>query len=363
MDPRDKLRRCMAGMGERAQQVKDFTVFDFDYVPEHPLFREEAEQVMDEMVNFKVTGIPTHHFIVGSRGSGKTLMLRFLERLFTAEAKLNFHYANCRQHNTSFKILTYMLGLPPRGLALGEVFGMFERRALEGTVVMLDELELMSPKDHSKEILYLLSRSPKRFMVVTLSNTPRPLRELDAATRSSLQPIPVYFRHYDAGQIKDILLDRAHQGLHQWDEGQIAAIAALTVKRSNSDARVAIKTLFYAVTHPSRPLEENFEQARRDVVIDMIADLPDTALMVLWAVATADREFAKEVYARYRRFCQSRGEKPVSYVYFCANLSYLQSAGLVALVATQVGRAYPNHVMLNADGSTIDQIFKMRFEL
>jgi len=104
---------------------------------------------------FKVTGIPTHHFIVGSRGSGKTLTLRFLERLFTAEAKLKFHYANCRQHNTSFKILTHLLGLPPRGLALGEVFDMFECQATEGTVVLLDELELMSPKDSGMEILYL----------------------------------------------------------------------------------------------------------------------------------------------------------------------------------------------------------------
>lgn len=359
-NPLDRLRLRMQSAGEKAQQIKDFGVFDFDHVPDQPLLRKEADQLMDELVNFKVTGIPTHHFIVGSRGSGKTLTLRFLERLFTAEAKLKFHYANCRQHNTSFKILTYLLGLPPRGLALGEVFDLFERQATEGTVVMLDELELMSPKDSGMEILYLLSRSKKRFMVVALSNTARPLRELDAATRSSLQPVPLYFPHYDAEQIKNILQERARQGLHRWDPGQLEEIAALTVKRSNSDARVAIKTLFHAVTHPSRLLEENFERARRDVVIDMIADLPETALVVLWAAATANNEFAKEVYARYRRFCQGRGEKPVSYVYFCANLSYLQSAGLVTLLATQVGRAYPNRVMLTADTSTVEQIFRMR---
>jgi cell division control protein 6 len=364
VDHRDRLQRRLQSMGERAQQIKDFSVFDFDYVPDQPLLRKEADKLMDELVSFKVTGIPTHCFIVGSRGCGKTLTLRFLERLFTTETKLTFHYANCRQHNTSFKILTHLLGLPPRGLALGEVFDMFEGQAGQGTtVVLMDELELMSPKDSGMEILYLLSRSKKRFMIIALSNTARPLRELDAATRSSLQPMPLYFPHYDAEQIKTILQDRARQGLHHCEAGQIEEIAALTVKRSNSDARVAIKTLFHAVTKPARPLEENFECARRDVVIEMITDLPDTALVVLWAAATADQEFAKDVYARYRRFCQGRGEKPVSYVYFCANLSYLQSAGLVALIATQVGRAYPNRVMLNVDTPTVEQIFRMRFSV
>jgi len=357
----DRLRQRMQVAAEKAQQIKDFRVFEFEHVPDQPLMRKEADKLMDELVNYKVTGVPTHHLIVGDRGSGKTLTLRFLERLFTAEAKLKFHYANCRQHNTSFKILTHLLGLPPRGLALGEVFDLFERQASEGTVILLDELELMSPKDSGMEILYLLSRSKNRFMVIALSNTARPLRELDAATRSSLQPIPLYFPRYDAQQMGAILQDRARQGLVSWDPGLIEELAALTVKRSDSDARVAIKALFYAVLQPSRSLEENFERARRDVVIDMIADLPETALVVLWAAATANNEFAKDVYARYRRFCQGRGEIPVSYVYFCANLSYLQSAGLVTLLATQVGRAYPNRVVLTADSSTVEQIFRMRF--
>lgn len=124
-------------------------------------------------------------------------------------------------------------------------------------------------------------------------------------------------------------------------ETTLAKIAALTVQRTHSDARVAIKTLYYSVTQASDSLDDCFERARRDVVIDMIADLSDTALMTLRAVATSGSEFAKDIYARYRRYCVTRGEKPISYVYFCSNLSYLQSAGLVALVSTKVGRSYP----------------------
>ncbi len=362
MNVRERLKRRMQSIGQKTHQVKDFSVFDFDYVPDEPLLREEAEQLIDEMLRFKITGIPTHHFVIGSRGSGKTLTLRFLGRMVSEESGLVFHYANCRQYNTSFKILAHLLGVPPRGVGLAELFDKFEKQAQNNAVVLLDELELMSPKDRDREILYLLSRSKKRFMVISLSNNPRVLRELDLATRSNLQPVPVYFRNYDTEQIGQILRDRARQGLRRYDEGVLAKIAALTVRRTNSDARVAIKTLYYSVTQAGRTLDECFERDRRDVVVDMIADLSDTALMTLRAVATSGTEFAKDTYARYRRLCQAQGEKPISYVYFCSNLSYLQSAGLVALISTKVGRSYPNRVLLTFDRTTVEQICRLRFD-
>ena len=362
MNVRERLKRKMQHIGKQGHQVKDFSVFDFDYVPDEPLLRAEAEELIEEMLRFKITGIPTHHFIIGSRGSGKTLTLRFLGRIISEESGLVFHYANCRQHNTSFKILAHLLGVPPRGVSLAELFERFEKRAQDNAVVLLDELELMSPKDPDREILYLLSRSQKRFMVIAMSNNPRVLRDVDLATRSSLQPVPVHFRNYDADQIGQILRDRARQGLRRYDEGMLGKIAALTVRQTNSDARVAIKTLYYSVTQVGRTLEECFERARRDVVVDMIADLSDTALIALRAVAASSNEFAKDAYARYRRFCQTQGEKPVSYVYFCSNLSYLQSAGLVALVSTKVGRSYPNRVLLTFDRATVEQICRLRFD-
>jgi Cdc6-like AAA superfamily ATPase len=62
-------------------------------------------------------------------------------------------------------------------------------------------------------------------MVIMLSNTPQVLKELDAATRSSLQLVPLHFRNYDAEEIREILRDRAEGGLHRWDEGTLPEIA------------------------------------------------------------------------------------------------------------------------------------------
>lgn len=94
---------------------------------------------------------------------------------------------------------------------------------------------------------------------------PHVVKQLDAATRSSLQPVRLYFKNYDAGQIKQILLGRARKGLRSWDESDISQISALTTQRTNSDARVAIKTLYYKVMSPQGSTEKCFEEARKDI--------------------------------------------------------------------------------------------------
>jgi len=313
------------------------------------------------MLRFDLSGIANHHAIVGSRGSGKTLMVKYLQQVMRQHTKLDVIYANCRHHNSSFKVLAHWLDVPPRGFGLAELFQRFCRQHRKKTVVVLDEIDLMSPKDRRKEILYLLSRSEQPFMVLMLSNSPQVLKELDAATRSSLQPFPLHFKNYDAQQIQAILRDRATHGLRRWTDGLLAEIAALTVRLTNSDARVAIKTLQYAVTKKTLDLRTCFEQARRDLVIDMVNDLSDATLMILRAVTTAKIDFAKGVYDRYRQYCLEHSEKPFSYMHYYSHLSYLQSVGLVALASTKTGRAYSNRVLPTFDPNVVGQICRLRF--
>ncbi|MFC1806019.1 Cdc6/Cdc18 family protein, partial [Planctomycetota bacterium] len=310
---------------------------------------------------FHLTGLANHHAVIGSRGSGKTLTLRFLQRVVPPQTDLEVLYANCRRYNTSFKILARLLGEQARGASLPEFYERFLARCRKKTVVVLDEVDLMSPKDKRREILYLLSRSEHPFMVIMLTNSPHVLKELDAATRSSLQPVPLHFRNYNAEQIQDILRDRAKLGLRKWDEATLAEIAALTTRLTNADARVAIKTLKYTVTSPGDDLRACFERARRDIVVDMVNDLSEPNLMILWAAATSRSDLAKDIYKRYCRYSQEQQEKPFSYVYFYANLSYLQSVGLVALVSTKVGRAYTNRVLLTFDSTIVEPLAKLRF--
>lgn len=361
MDIAAYLRQQNEHLGQEAKSVKDFSVFDFDYIPEEPLLREEAKLIIDELIRFDISGIPTHYVIIGSRGCGKTLTLRYLQRVVPAHTQLQILYANCRQHNTSFKILAHLLGVQARGASLSEMFERFCTSCRRKTAVILDEIDLMSPKDPRREILYLLSRAEQPFLALTLANNPQVLKEIDPATRSSLQPVPLHFRHYNAQEIQEILRDRAQRGLTTWDDGRLAEIAALTVQKTNADVRVALKTLLYTVTRPQEPLAKCFERARRDIIIDIINDLSDAMLLILRAVQLARTDFAKDVYARYARLCQARVEKPFSYMHFYSSLSYLQSLGLVALIATKIGRTYTNRVLLNFDQPIVEEICRLRF--
>ena len=361
MDVAIYLAKQRARLSERSGRVKDYAVFDFHYVPEQPLMRTECKQLIDEMLHFDLSGIPDHQAIIGSRGSGKTLAMKYLQRVLPGHTKLELLYVNCRHHNTTFKILAHLLDVQARGASLAELYERFCAKCAGKTIVVLDEVDLMSPKDKRREILYLLSRSEKPFMVIMLSNSPQMLKQLDAATRSSLQPVPLHFKNYNAQQLHEILRDRARRGLRQWNDGELAEIAALTARLANSDARVAIKTLKYAVTSAGQELRDCFERARRDVVIDLVNDLSDATLRILWAASTARTGFAKDVYERYCRFSAQHHEKPFSYVYFYSNLSYLQSAGLVALVSTKVGRTYSNRVLLTFDRKILREICELRF--
>lgn len=349
-------------LDEELKQIKDFSVFSFHYVPDEPVLRTEVTLLIDELVRFNRSGIPTHLAIVGSRGSGKTLTVKHLERVAQRELDLEILHANCRNHDTSFKIFAHLLGIHARGTSMSEVFERFCARCHKKTVVVLDEVDLMSPKDRRREILYLLSRASQPFLVIMLSNSPQVLKELDAATRSSLQPVPVHFKNYNAEQIHEILRDRARRGLHRWAEADLSEIAALTTKFSNADARLAIKTLQCHVTGRGKDLRTCFERARRDLVVDLISDLSDGTLSFLWAAATGESDFARSIYQRYCARSQQRHEKPFSYVHFHSNLSYLQSAGLVALVSTKQDRTYANRVLLTFDPTVAREIAGLRFD-
>jgi Cdc6-like AAA superfamily ATPase len=355
------LRQRKSDIGRESRQVRDFSVFDFNHIPEHPIMRNECRCLIDALLRFDVTGVPTHQAIIGSRGSGKTLTYKYLQQVIPAETGLSIRYVNCRHHNTSYRILANLLGERVAGASLTELFNRFMQRLSGRTAVVLDEVDLMSPKDTRREILYLLSRSERPCAVIMLSNSPHIIKHLDAATRSSLQPELVHFRNYDAEQIRLILEDRATRGLRSWKRAQLAEIAALTVRNTNADARVAIKTLYYAVSESDASIAECFDRARRDIVIDVVNDLSDANLFILRAAATSRTDLAKAIYDRYCQICHAHREKPFSYVYYYSNLSYLQSVGLVALVSTKVERTYTNRVLLAFDRTITDSVYKLRF--
>jgi len=361
MDIEQYLSERQTRFDKSRDKIHSFEVFDFNYIPERPLMREEVKPVIDALLRYHQTGIANNVLILGSRGSGKSVLAKYLMKILSEQGQINFAYANCRQHNTSFKILASLLGVRPRGCSLDELWQKFTDSRQGKIVFVLDEVDLMSDKDKHKDILYLISRSENNYMTILLSNNPKFLTPLDESIKSTLQPEIIHFASYNSMEIEKILTERAKVGLKFLPRRIMREISAMTVKDTNSDVRVAIKTLYLWALEPGVSLKEHFEKARRDIMFDVVKDLNDKNLLILKAALSRQDSFVKDIYEAYRRISAQYNEEPFSYVHFYSNLSYLQSLGLILLISTKVNRTYTNRIQLTFDPSILATIWKARF--
>ena len=194
-----------------------------------------------------------------------------------------------------------------------------------------------------------------------LANDPRFLSEIDQSVRSTLQPELIHFQNYNALEISSILNERAETGLRKPSIPVNSKIAAYTVKEANSDVRVGIKALFYWATHGRKNVEKCFENARKDIYVDLVTDLSDTNLLILKATNLVSDKFAKKVFAAYTDIARSNKENSCSYVHFYNQLSYLQSLGLIMMLSTKINKTYANRITVLCNPEIIREVFKMRF--
>jgi archaeal cell division control protein 6 len=361
MDPKKYMAERRTRLSEQKRLIHDRSVFDFNFVPKKPLVREESKKIIDALVSYEGTSIPTNQIILGSRGSGKTLTIKYIAELFKEDSKITILYTNVRYNSTSFKILAHLLNVAPRGLSLSELYDRFKKRYPSKTVVILDEVHLWSPKEKQREILYFLTRDTGNYQVIMLSINPRFLSEIDLSIKSTLQPELIHFRNYNAVEIASILEERAKRGLEKPNTGVNQEIAAYTVKEANSDTRVGIKALYYWAKNGRQNVKECFDNARRDIFIDLIADLSDTNIMILKAASIINDKFAKKVYSAYRDITKQNKENPISYVHFYNQLSYMQSLGLIILLSTKVNRTYANRISLLCNIDILKEVYNLRY--
>ena len=135
----------------------------------------------------------------------------------------------------------------------------------------------------------------------------------------------------------------------------------MTVKNTNSDVRVAIKTLYLWALEPGVSLKKHFDKARQDIMFDVVKDLNDKNLLILKAALSRQDSFVKDIYEAYRKISVQFNEEHFSYVHFYSNLSYLQSLGLILLISTKVKRTYTNRIQLTFDPSILVTIWHTRF--
>ncbi|MEM2534371.1 MAG: AAA family ATPase, partial [Candidatus Nezhaarchaeales archaeon] len=196
-----------------------------DYVPEYLPHREAEINKLAEILAPAVRGVrPSNVFIYGLPGTGKTAVTKYVlrkietyARNYSQDVKLKVAYINCRNENTSYRVLFNLCNylnerVPFTGLSTAELFRRFigaldkEKNLL---FVVLDEVDFLV-KVSGDDVLYKLTRiNPDlhnaKVSIIGITNDLKFVEYLDPRVKSTLGEEELVFRPYTTEELADIL--------------------------------------------------------------------------------------------------------------------------------------------------------------
>lgn len=334
-----------------------------DYVPEELVHREEEFRELTSL--FKPVlenGASQRVLVTGSVGVGKTaLVSRFGGELEAAAKKrgmkLNFAHVNCRKQGNPQMVLhriasNFPISVPRRGFAPQEimkhVMDYLEKKDAFLTVA-LDELDYFV-KQNGPDLLYSLTRaaeesgSKNRLSIIATAYSEDFLDSLDEATQSTFMHNTLNMDKYDAGELRDILVQRVDLA---FKPGMVEADTLDLISQISSrrgDARFALELLWYAgrvaseggvkkvsPNHVRKAKSEIHPEIRKDV----LRDLGKQELLVLLALSRR-LKIQDEAYTltgdleeAYKVVCEEYGEESRKHVQFWNYLNRLEDLGII----------------------------------
>jgi cell division control protein 6 len=351
---------------------KNREVLRHDYVPEVLPHREEQVRFVGEVVAPVLKGDRCSNiFVYGKTGTGKTATLKYVlsklgQRASEFNSPVSTCYVNCRMAGTEYRVFSTLCGavavhVPFTGLALGEVFDRF-KAGLDADkkvfIAVLDEVDALV-KEKGDTLLYELTRingnlRRSKVALIGISNDLRFKELLDPRVLSSLSEEEIVFKPYNAGELQDILHNRAKVGFHEGvvSDGAISLCAALAASE-HGDARRALDLLRVAGEFAEREgvgrvQEDHIREAERrieqDRVTDALNNLPFHSKLVLCSVYLLGRALAPQVsvtgsiFEVYSELCEQSGTTPLTQRRVSSLINELDVIGLLNTQVVNMGR-------------------------
>jgi len=367
---------------------KDREVLRHDYLPEKLPHREDQIRLLGATVapvlrDSRCSNI----FIYGKTGTGKTAVTKYVLSHLESKAKeygaqVKFCYINCRMTGTEYRVfaaLSQSLGLciPFTGLSVGEVFDRF-RAGLEQSriifIIVLDEVDALI-KEHGDAFMYELTRinetlTKSKVALIGISNDLRLKEFLDPRVFSSLSEEELVFRPYDAGELRNILLERSKLSFHDGVLSDSAlSICSALAAAEHGDARRALDLLRVAGEVAERLgaktiTEEHVRQAEKHIehnrVIEALNNLTLHSKLVLLSVYHLNRSSATtgEIYDIYNELCGEMGAGLLTQRRLGTLVNELDSMGLVNAKVVSMGRyGRTKKIRLEISRSLIKDVF------
>lgn len=378
------------------------------YIPDELLFREkEMEQIGSYMLDFMIKRIPTNLFIWGPVGTGKTHAIQILTKDYNDLAlregipsKALYLNAKDKSYFQVLLALLHALGVdfPHRGLGVGEAVDALDRflsSTNESFIFIFDEVDKMRKTANSKEdpvdsLIYMMSRldelaSKPDVSLIIISNDNALLKRLREPTMSKFRPIPIYFRDYDADELKAILMNRVEKAFVPGavEEAAISLLAAL-IKKEGKDLRWAFRVLLSAAKDKKRGeviAEKDIWRAKEEVEKDIlritIENLNLHQCIVLWSIALLKAwnipAMSGYVYEVYKMVCDLNEQIPFSMRHTMHYLTpKLETLGIItakeSFYPKSRGRALEfdltddPHVILNLTEKALRQKFEKKVD-
>jgi cell division control protein 6 len=319
---------------------------------------------------------PSNVFIYGKTGTGKTAVTKFVgnELLKKGEQtgrKVSFIYINCEVVDTQYRLLQNIANhfidewserIPFTGWPTDEVFAKLKQMIEKQggvTVIILDEVDKLK----GDEALYNLSRinsdlKHAKVSIIGISNDLKFTEFLDPRVKSSLGEENMIFPPYDAGELQDILNQRADIALKEAsiDEGVVQLCSALAAQE-HGDARRALDLLRMSAelaerANAHRITRKHVKLAQSKIEIDRIVEvvrtLPAQSKLILLAILLQECYNKKtettgaittgEVYEIYKALCKKTRTDALTQRRVADLISELDMLGIITARVISKGR-------------------------
>ena len=350
---------------------KNREVLRHDYLPDKlPHRDEQIRQIGETMAPVLKGARGSNVFIYGKTGTGKTAATKYVLSHLEVKTKefnapVKFCYVNCRLAGTEYRVFASLcqrigISVPFTGLSVGEVFDRFKAGLNDSKIIfiiVLDEIDALI-KTHGDNLLYELTRINEtlcgsKVSLAGISNDLRLKEFLDPRVFSSLSEEEIVFSPYDAGELKNILLERAKLAFHDGalSDGALSICSALAAAE-HGDARRALDLLRVAGEVAERKgasivIEEHVREAEKHIehnrVIEALQNLPLHSKLVVLSIhhlreADAHRVITGDIYEVYSELCGELGVTPLTQRRLNTLVNELDSMGLLNSRIVSMGR-------------------------